>query len=95
MTENKKNTLFKEISLYLPYDQKLSQKQKEKLLLLDGDFDEATQNVYDYFYSHILDDGSIVSLENFLAKHPQNSDYYKKVNDAFVKDFVDGGCRVA
>lgn len=87
MTETKKNTLLQEIALYLPYDKNLSQAQKTKLLDLNRDAKEGwAQTVYDYFYSHVDDEGNILSVENFLLKHPDHSARYKKANDAFVNN---------
>ena len=89
MTETKKNTLLQEIALYLPYDKNLSQAQKTKLLDLNRDAKEGwAQTVYDYFYSHVDDEGNILSVENFLLKHPDHSARYKKSKRRVCKQLV-------
>lgn len=87
MTETKKSTLLQEIALYLPYDRILSHCQKSKLLDLKREEKSGwAQTVYDYFYSHVDDDGNILSVENFLLKSPVCSACYKKANDEFVSN---------
>ena len=87
MTELKQRTIKEELKEYLDYDSKLTTSQKEDLLQLNIEkYNEWMQIVHDYFYSHIDEDGNIISLEKYLLKNNQNADYYKKVNELFVNE---------
>lgn len=87
MTELKKKVMFEEIKEYLDYDKKLSLSEKEELLELKNKYNnEWAQIVFDYFDSHIDDEGNILSLENYFIKYDCDKVYYKKVNDSFVSE---------
>ncbi len=87
MTELKLRTMKEELKEYLEYDSKLTTSQKEDLLQLNIEkYNEWMQIVHDYFYSHIDENGNIISLENYLLKNNQNIDNYKKVNNLFVDE---------
>jgi len=82
---NKQQALIQEINQYLPFDNRLSQGDKQRLLSLDCNFEsDWAQVVYDYFYSHLDDDGNPVSLNQFLAQHGCYNNHYKSVEKTFV-----------
>ena len=69
MTELKRRVMLEEIKEYLEYDTVLDASSKEELLQLNSPFMNSwMQVVYDYFYSHIDDEGNVLSLENYLLK---------------------------
>ena len=87
----KKDALIREITEYLPFDRKLNDSEKEDFVCLlknnQNDFTPWMKTIYDYFDSHILSGGEIVSLEVFRESNPSiDFDYYKSVNDAFVSE---------
>ncbi len=85
MTELIRKVMFEEIKEYLEYDSKLDVSLKDELLQLNSPFENSwMQVIYDYFYSHIDDEGNILSLENYFLKYNCDKKYYKKVNDEFV-----------
>ncbi len=84
-----KLALLNEIKLYIPYDERLSNQDKERLLGLDCNFEtEWAKVVYDYFYSHLSESGEIISLNQFLLNNEQNKDYYKKVEELFISNLL-------
>ena len=81
----KQLALINEIQQYLPFDNKLSQTEKMRLLALDCNFDtDWAQIVYDYFYSHIDDNGNSVSLNEFLQQHGCYDTHYKNTEKVFI-----------
>ena len=85
MTTNKQNALQQEIFNYLQFDNRLSQQDKQRLLALDCSFeDDWAQIVYDYFYSHLNDEGKPVSLQNFLSSNPCYCQHYHAVEKLFT-----------
>ena len=86
---NNKLTLLNEIKQYIPYDDRLSNEDKERLLSLDCNFiTEWAKVVYDYFYSHLSDSGEIISLNQFLLKNEKNKEHYKKVEELFISNLL-------
>ncbi len=87
---NKQIAIVEEIKQYLPFDNKLSPTDKERLLALDCNFEsDWAQTVYDYFYSHTDSDGNVVSLNNFLAQNGCYENHYRQVEEAFVSQLFD------
>ena len=91
----KKKVILEEIIEYLPYDIRLTDKQKSEFILcVEQGIDishEWMRVIYDYFYSHITCDGNIVSLENYLLVNKLDDNlikYYKGVNDVFVAELL-------
>lgn len=90
MTKIKQETLINEISLYLEYDKILSNEEKKdflKNLKFQKINNEWEQIIFDYFDSHIDEEGNILSLELCSKKIKKyNSSYYSSVNDRFIKE---------
>ena len=85
---NKKSlALIEELKEYFPFDDKLSENDKMELLNNTNNFSsEWAQIVYDYFYSHLDESGNIISLNEFLQTNKTRQDYYKKVEETFIKN---------
>lgn len=85
MTDLKRKVMLEEIKEYLEYDSKLKDFEKSELLQLNSPYKNPwMQVIYDYFFSHIDEDGNILSLENYIIKYDCDKEYYKKVNEEFV-----------
>ena len=89
--ELKKKVIIEEITEYLPYDHILSEEEKTEFLdfiINDSKISNSWMKLlYDYFYSHILDDGEIVSLSSYLKLNDISDDlikYYKDVDNKFT-----------
>lgn len=81
----KQLALIGELQQYIPFDNKLSQTEKQRLLALDCNFETNwAQIVYDYFYSHLDDEGNPVSLNQFLDAHGCYDNHYKNVEKVFI-----------
>ena len=83
--------LINEIIEYLDYDKILSSKEKKEFISLIKNKKEISNSwmktIYDYFDSHILSDGSIVSLEvKRLEESGYNDSYYDKVQEEFINE---------
>ena len=83
---NKKQiALIEELKEYLPYDNRLSDIDKQSLLSLDYNMLSAWGKVvYDYFYSHLDIEGNPISLNQFLLDNDCDANYYKQVDKEFI-----------
>ena len=91
MTEMKRECLLEEVKEYLIYDNILSEIQKVDLInnieeekQITGEWEKI---IFDYFYCHTVDDGSILSLENFFLQkelNKEDKEYYKQINEKFT-----------
>lgn len=87
MTDLKKKAMINELKEYFEYDKILSEDMKSELLELKGKYnDKWMQVVYDYFYSHIDEEGNNISLELYLINNKENKAYYKEVDEVFEKE---------
>ncbi|MBR2614997.1 MAG: HAD family phosphatase [Clostridia bacterium] len=81
----KNKALINELKEYLFYDGSLSKEDKERLLNLDyNSLSPFAKTVYDYFYSHLSEEGQPISLNQFLESCDCDKDYYKKVDKEFT-----------
>lgn len=90
MTDAKKKAFLSELTEYLQYDCILTEQEKATLNNLDYErMNGWGKTVFDYFYSHLSDDGNIISLENFLLSHVDLSEQqiadFTNTNDIFIK----------
>ena len=91
MNKNKEIKLIQEIKEYLQYDTVLKFEEKEYFttnIFNNMNHTKWMKVIYDYFYSHIDDDGSIISLEVFLLKNNLSiaeRKHYQDINSLFVK----------
>lgn len=82
---NKQIALINELQLYIPFDNRLSENDKEQLLSLDCNLGSSwAKVVYDYFYSHLDENGNPISLNGFLTADNSNAGHYKKVEKEFI-----------
>ena len=87
MLMTKEDVLLQEIKEYLPFDAKLNEVSLENMRN-HTIFNDYERFIYDYFYSHILDNGDIVSVYRFLNSHKDeglDQEYYLSVDRLFTK----------
>lgn len=89
--EIKIETIIKEIIEYLPYDEVLNEEEKDQFLQNIIKHEELKteweKTIYNYFYSHINENGEIVSLENYFLLNnlsEEEKEFYKKVDEKFI-----------
>lgn len=94
--ELKKNKLIEEINEYLPYDNYLTNEEKNEFIKLIVNNLDITNSwmklIYDYFYSHISNEGEMVSLSHYLKLYDLNDKlvkHYQDVDYKFTENLFD------
>ena len=85
MTKQKERIMLQEIAEYLPFDTRLTRAQATALVS-GKPAGEWAKTVFDYFFCHVDDDGNLVSLQNFLKKHPLDANRYTQADEAFISN---------